>query len=289
MNKQVFKNRFMYMINSFGFKFSFIVVLGLCLYNTFIISYNFRFLDIASCPSPNETFILKYLAHGNEYLLMLYIFILLFPFSFSYIKEQKLAINSIIQARCNVKQLYITNLICCFLGTFIVFMVPFVIEMLINKIVFFNCTGLLSGAAKYSYAHSATISGDNVFANTVSKGVPLLALFIKHTFAYNLLFAFIFSSFCGLMAVFIYCISKYMRKLSILLFLPLYLINFLMDKLDSIMDYDGKKYLNLRMSDYITIESFYGKSYLYFLILIVLFLSIIAIITLKTIHSDQLE
>lgn len=279
MCKKRFATQLRLMQHSIGYQFAFFVILILCLSSTLQTAIAARELTSMEAPTPAFAFVLRSFASGNELFRQLYVFLLVFPFCLIPAKTVKLGMDSILITRTNTRTYCYTNLLTAFLGTFLCFLIPLLIQLLINEIVF---PANLDPEWIYGYS-GAEVTGDNVFANTIQKGVPFLGLYIRHPNLYNVLYALLFSAFCGLFAMLVQSISAFIRRFSILLFLPVYLITFIQSRIDAAILYQGVKqetpYLNCNMTDYVFIDSFYGKSKLYITALILTVIAVTVVLT----------
>lgn len=285
-----FKSQLSITIKSLGFLTAFSINLILCLYNTIYMAWQCRNYDESMIPSSSEMFILRSAAPANSVLKLLYIFILVFPFGFYVYKNTKANIHPILIVRSTLKKHYCSSAFCAFTSAFLCFFLPFIINMLINAIVFPLDGTLLSGASEFTYNHTAAITGDNVFQNTIQKGEPFVELYIKSPVLYNLLYSFIFSTFCGILSVFVHSLSYFIKAMPIIMFLPLYLITFIQGKIDNVnMSHDADVlYVNYKISDYIMINTFYGKSSLYFstFVISIILISIVLLMISYKIERD---
>lgn len=116
----------------------------------------------------------------------------------------------------------------------------------------------------YSYNTAATVTGENIFLQTVQTSQPLPYILVKYPQLYNLIFAFAFSAFCGILSMFIHSISCFVKAMPIILFVPLFTINLIFEKIDTVMFGTAsisKPYINFTLVDYVLPFSFFGKSY----------------------------
>lgn len=277
-----FKYQLKMCFRSMGFITAFSFNLIICLLNTLLIAYQCRDCDVNMLPAASECFILRTNTPCNNIFRLVFIFILVLPFGFYVYKNKKNNIQPILVARTTLKNHYISSAFCSFLCTFICFAIPLLLSAFINYIVFPNDGTLLSEISEYTYNHTAAITGDNVFQNTVQKGEPFVWLYIKSPLVYNIFYSVIFSAFCGLLSLFIHSLSYYIYALPILTFLPLYLITFIQQKIDNVnlSNDTSELYVNYNINDYIMIGTFYGKSTTYFIAFIAIsfLLSIILLI-----------
>ena len=218
---------------------------------------------------------------------MIYIFILILPFSFSYLTDVKSGISPVIHTRTGIKSYYYTKLASCFIGSFIVFFIPLIISIIINGVLF-PLEGTLHDSVKFLYGHTAGITGDNVAIKAAGAGVPFKWLYIHHPQWYNVLYSCIFSSFAGILGAFVYSLSFLIKKFRILLMLPLFILVFIQQRIGILIRKYSDVYVNVDMSDYVMTNSFHGKSAALFVIFIMTIVICTVILVHKKARSDQL-
>lgn len=277
------------MFNKIGFKISFSFILIMSLANSLYWAKWSVGQDISMVPAASQAFILNSCAPLNSKLALLYIFVLLLPFSFSYLTDRRNNMLPILQTRCGIKNYYFSKMIATFIGTTIIFFIPFVISIILNQVIFPSEGLQVNGSELYSYNYTATITGSNVFAKTVGKSVPFIRLFLDHPQLYNVLYAFFFAVFTGILSVFVYSLSFLIKKYSIILLFPLFVLVLVQKKVDTIITAYSPLYVNVNMRDYLMIDSFYGLSLLYFLTLIIGSILVSLLLVSRKIVKDQLD
>lgn len=266
---------------SLGFIFSFIIIFVICIVNMMKLAWQCKGLDSLSNISASEAFLLRTDVPLNDLFRTLYVFLIVFPVGFIAYKNNKLNISPVLKTRSSAFSFAAAEALTSFISAFLCFFIPLSLSLVLNEIVFPK-----EETISFSYNYAAALTGDNVFQNAVSKGEPFLGLFLHHPQLYNLLYAFIFSSFCGILSMFICAIANFIKSLPIFLFLPVYLLHYIMKRIDAIIgsrDTDSL-YMNVDMTDYVMIRTFYGKSLIYFLSLcaiLIIFSFILYIINYK--------
>ena len=266
-----------------GFWIGFSVMMLLCMINTSLWAFACRNDDVSVQVANASAFILRYGSPLFEILMMSYIYILLLPFVFSYRRDNRLHISQVMQVRMGRSRYYAANAIVCFICTFTAMLIPLLLENFLNVIIFKNDV-----VYDYSYNAMADITGKNVMVDTVRSAVPFLKLYLDFSIRYNILYAFLFSGFCSLLAVFIYSLSLYVKKYVIVLFLPLLILTQLQEQADMAFEEMFDYYVNLNMKDYIFIGYYFGQSVLYITILCIVFLGISILLIWKKSKGDQL-
>lgn len=156
------------------------------------------------------------LGSDSDYLWMLmqmFPFLAVLPAGFSYYVDQKCGISVFKQARGG-KGLYdAAKLISAFAVTFLAFTLPFVLELILNVIIFpLDATKALTGWATYSNTYIEY--AENFLFSPV---------FFQNIYLYTLCEIIKFGLFAGCAAVFITGISSFRFRYPVFLLLPLYL------------------------------------------------------------------
>ncbi|MGN0165504.1 MAG: hypothetical protein ACI39R_04920 [Lachnospiraceae bacterium] len=285
---QHLKSRLFFMIQGTGFKIAISIIMVFCLCNTiFWAIYSSNSDALYEIQSTEALLIYEY-SFFSQFFRLLVIFILLLPFSFSFYRDRRLGIKSVLQSKYGVRRYYVVNLITCFIGTFLAFFIPFMIEFGIDEILFTSDGITCSLGSRYSYNYGALVTGDNLGENDYGSGMLFRTLFIDYPQLYNLLYIVFFSFFMALLAVFVYSLSYWVKKYSLILLLPLFIIYTLQRKLEPvIIDITGV-YVNPRMLDYVFVKQTSGIHWGYFGCLCLFFITVIIVSTEISMRRDQL-
>ena len=267
-----------------GFWAALTFMMFLCMSNTVVLAFIAQNTDVSQQVANANAFILVYGSPLQEILLMSYIFILLLPYVFTFRRDRRLQMQQVLIVRVGKARYYIANVIACFISTFIAMFIPLLIENFVNGLIFKNTV-----AYSYSYNLLAGITGDSIMIDTVRSSYPFLDLYMKSPMQYNYMYAFFFALLCGILAVFVFSISFYVKKYGILLLLPLFVFVQLQNGAEAIMENFSDVYMNIRMSDYITIGRYFGQSALYIILLCVVLLGASILLTWVKCKGDQLE
>jgi hypothetical protein len=276
------------MVNKLGFKIAFTAVLLLSLWNSLYYAFLCAGHDVFNVLASSDVFILHTAAKFNEQFQLYYIYILILPFSFSYLIDAKSKIYMLVQTRGGVKNYYLSKLTASFIGSFIVFFIPFIITILFNQIIF-PADGTLIDSIHNLYAHTATITGDNIVVRTVSSGIPFKWLYIYYPQWYNVLYSFFFSCVAGVLGAFVFSISFFIKKFNVFLVLPLFLLTYILNKIDIVIINRAKTYINVNIHPYIMVKSEHGKSLFYIISLLTAMIIITLCLIKRKSSSDQIE
>jgi hypothetical protein len=77
-----------------------------------------------------------YMANGAglcwNFIQLIFPFFIVLPYSLSFINENKIGVNFYVQTRGDRKTYYYSQMITCFLGTMLVFLIPLCLNILLN-------------------------------------------------------------------------------------------------------------------------------------------------------------
>lgn len=121
-------------------------------------------------------------------------FIVVFPFSFSYITDLSVKVHPYLIGRMGRRNYFAGKIVTTFIGAFITIFIPFFINLLLCYITFpWNNNHIFGAYNALNYAE--TLLGTNISINTVQSDLPFLKLYLYSPMAYNFLYLFILSTF----------------------------------------------------------------------------------------------
>lgn len=175
------------------------------------------------------------------------VFVIL-PCAFSYFDDVKSGRNIYAISRIGSVKYHLSKLISAFIVTFLVFFIPLMIEIMLNCIAIpMEASGRLSNGGDYDLSQ-IELEGRYLFA----------ALWKSSPYIYMILNVFLFSILSGLLSVFALSFSYFsFVKLRVVVFIPVYLIFFLLARFQSIMDWK----FSANYFDYLRVFSTVHKSY----------------------------
>lgn len=275
------------MVNKKEFYFGFLINLGYVLLTYLYCAVRVWGRELSTIPAPHAVFALQEFAPFYDIYINIVPFLVVFPFAMSFINDSNNRILPVLQVRSGVKGYYISKAIACFVGGFLAFFVPLIINILLNNITFPQSGRTFIGDL-YDMNYSARITGSNIIVDTAWSGIWFPRLFINHPEGYNLLFATFFSAAMGIFSVFVYSVSFILKRQKILLMLPLYVVIVTLNTLHMFMEGKGTN-MCYKIMPYITVNTDYGKNpmYIYFFFLLMIIFSIFMIS--RQIAKDQLE
>lgn len=182
--------------------------------------------------------------------------------------EYKSGVIMYIQARNNRKHYYYAQMLTCFVGTCIIIIVPFLINILMNSIIFSN-TGsdeaLGSQYGRYMQSWSEHLFGKGYYRSTLCKELILCHIHIDYPVLYNIIFSIMAGLILGVIAMFFYGISLVVKKGSVWVLLISYLTFQIFEVLDRIWEERQLfgVYVDVNVFDYICAGlPIYGRVYL---------------------------
>lgn len=201
------------------------------------------------------------------FLFIFFPFLVILPTSLSYLWDRNTGMKTYIQTRCGRRAYWYGQLLAVFIITFILFSLPFLIELALNCICFdLRSNGDPSNISYFSYI----LAGDSFFMD---------GLFLKHKVIYGILYILIFAFVSGILAVFNYVVSSLpFMKFKIFAFFPIYCLFFLLAFLSKYINFDFELnyYLILQMFSF-DINNNYAAYGIFLLLLIVISIYIINI------------
>lgn len=201
----------------------FFLLFGLMLVNYFTNVFTYSGTDIVDMYHPMKILTLSSHSKYSFYLMQYYPLLVVIPAGFTLFADKQVNQYIFIQSRVGARNYYLGKFIVVFLVTFIVFTVPFLIEILLNVIAFpITATGDPSNLSIYQRIEEIRM-------------YLLSDLYIHAPYIYALLLTLIFGIFSGVLAVFTVAISTLRIKFKVLLFLPVYVLIYLVGMLNELI------------------------------------------------------
>lgn len=253
---------------SFRFVMGFMLALCIALPVFYAVSYWGEYTY--ALPSADTLYIANSDGLCWDFLSWLFPFLLVLPYGFSYINEAEYGINLYLQSRENRRAYYYGQMLACFVGTALVILIPFLLNIALNAILFpVNGNDYISSYQAYDWNWTATVMGESFFRDTIFYGYIFKSLAINHPLFYNLLYAVFAGVSSGIMGMFVYAISILVRKNRILVLILYFLFFQVFTVFDRLME-DIEiipVYINLRITSYLSYGHLsYGEVYPLFLL-----------------------
>lgn len=224
------------MVRKKTFRFSFFLVLLLCIFLPFVYAIEYKGYSVVELPAAHTLYVGNAMGLAWKYMQLVFPFLVIFPYSMSFFEESKEGTILYIQARSGRKQYYFSQVITCFIGGFVIIGVPFAINILLNSIIFpDNANDYISTYDIYTSNWSSCITGSSTIFHVISKGYMLKSLYINHPQLHNLLFALLSGVVSGIMSMLAYAFSIFIRKSRLFIFFLMYVFFQIFSMMDSVM------------------------------------------------------
>ena len=192
----------------------FFLLFVLMLINFFTNVMIYKGSDMVNMYHPMKLLTLSTYSKYSFYLLQFYPFLVIIPAGFALFADKTLNQYIFIQARVGARNYYLGKLIGVFLVTFIVFTVPFLLEIIPNYLAF--PISAVSDPSNLSYYSENYFETNDTYLFSF--------LYVQSPYLYAVVFIVIFGIISGVLAMFTVAISAFPIKFKVLLFLPIYLL-----------------------------------------------------------------
>ena len=212
---------------------------------------------------------------------LLYPFLLVLPFSTSYIDDYKNQLLPVYISRTSRTIYYVSKLVASFFGTFLIIAVPFFINLILCTVFLPHNQNTWLGEYQMGN-YFRQLLGTNILYQTSYTKMPFLKIFLYSPFLYNFIYLLIFAAFSGLLASFTLSLSFLYKKSKLFLFIPVFATLQLFRVYDSDLFSrsieGGQTYVNFDILDYVVPTLLKGQDYAFFAKLV--FIIFLAIVTL---------
>ena len=257
---------------------AFCILLILVLWNYIRNVFAFQGTDVIAMYHPMKLLLLSYnMTCYNADLTILFIqlfpILVVCPAGFALAKEYQIGESIYVSARLGNDRYKMSKFMAVFATTFIIFTVPFLIEMILNCLAFpLVATGDLSNWDAYDISYLNSVN--NYIAPQFYREAPYL---------YSFMCVVLFGVFSGMLGVFTSVISAvYKVKYNIFLFLPVYVF------LNMFSMLSREKEKSLRWDDFMLLFNEVEKNTYVFMGIWIIFLVILAIGIIHTRKKDCL-
>lgn len=206
----------------------------------------------------------------SNYLDVLFPFLVVLPFSLSYFEDCESKMLGFWLRRTGKKKYYTAKAIICFVGSFLMIAIPFLVNLLLVWITFPENGNLYDGII---HSELFYLNVESFHETWQTYWNPFLSLYIFHPFFYNCIYILMMSLLSGVLGVVAYVSSFFIRKYKLLLLLPVYLLFWILTMINQFVDD-----FDMELFSYV-IRGYVKGNYLYFIgvlgILIVVFVILI--------------
>lgn len=205
------------------------------------------------------------------YFKYVFAFLVVIPYSMSYINDSETGVLPVLFTRCGKRQYIISKMVACFVGNVLIIAIPVFYSLILCNIacpVKGNYDFGIMGMSNYF----KTLTGSAVCINTPFTALPMLRLFLFSPNLYAVVITLIMSAASGAFGVFLLCISFVLKKLRVFMFLPVYLLvitgNYLAAYTYNNSVNTGSTYIDYQIMDYFVFSTMYGRSPIFMLALL---------------------
>jgi hypothetical protein len=287
IDRNIIKMQFRLMCNKKSFQLAFLINLIYILLTYLFYAWRQRGYDISTITSPSAIFPLNAGTEFFDIFINLVPFIVVVPFSMSFIEDKSNLILPALQTRSGIKSYYYSKAVACFIGSFLIFLIPLLLSILLNNLTFPQ-SGITFLGDLYDINFDANIVGSRITKITNWKGIWFPNLFFFNMELYNILYAFIFSVSMGLLGIFAYALSFMIKKQKIMLLLPVYLLLITFNILDQFLE-NVVPFTCYKVFQYITINDTYGKNPIFLIVFFSVLTILAVILIIRQSHMDQID
>lgn len=268
-----FKAQFSEMIRKKTTIFTFFLVLIMSLVNFYAnIVANYKTGEITQMYDTIKCLMLSDWSVSGAYLIEFFPLIVVIPTACSYLVDRDTRMNVYIESRVDKKNYWYSKLLCVFVVTFLVFFVPFILELIISLISFgTKSTGDLTNSSF-------------IFMMENEQEYFLNKLFLSNKIFYAVVNIFLFSVVSGIFAIFNFAIVTLpFFKYKIFAFFPMYVLIYVISFIEKVVN---KPYT---LNYYFVLRTFCTVNYnymVYGLFLLILVIASIMLIELKIKKED---
>jgi hypothetical protein len=288
---QSIKMQLSVMVRKKSFQISFFIMLGyvLLVFFYYCNKYINQIHDISNIYTADSLFAANDSTEFSTYFNTFFPFIVVFPYSFSFMSDRSVRVVSIMQARMGVKNYYISKAFVCFIGGFILLFIPLLFSILLNQVTFPLSSATTCWGDFMDWNYSNNLLGTNVIIWSLEKGLPFLKLYLFSPLLYNILYTVIISVFSGLLGIFAVTVSFLIKHFKVFLLAPIYIIFFSCNLITNLLESEQRPFYNFEIMSYLTVNSTIGKSYLFFTLLCTSLVLVSTIFLIVKIRSNQLD
>lgn len=277
------------MIYKKEFKYAALATLAYACISFVFVLTEFQGVDISQIKDANQLICFSQLNRLWFFFSLLYPFLVVLPFSTSYLDDCENQVLPIYFSRVSKISYYLSKLLACFIGTTLVILIPFLFNIVLCNLFLPHNHNTWFG--EYSMGnYYRQLLGTNILYNTPHSEMPLLKIYLRSPFLYNILYLLLFSGFSGLLGACTLSVSFLLRVKKIALFVPPFAIIQLLRVLDayyfSLSLETGVPYTNYNILNYVVPTVSKGHNYALFISCVFIILWLIFTSTICAIKND---
>ncbi len=210
------------------------------------------------------------------------------PFSFSYIEDRKLGCDVVFINKMGSKKYYISKSVVCFLGAFIVFLLPSIVNIVFSYAFFPDSKQDMHGVSLANLLFTDYLINDKNIL--IGSQFNMLDTYINHPIIYNIYLSVIGAALAGVCSVVTFACTLFISKYYYISILPSMLffligIKYYQFYQSGIVD---TYFFNFNLADYLVADSTRGKNYFLFWLMLIMILCISYFFIIKKSRREQL-
>jgi hypothetical protein len=240
--------------------FTWFVIIGFVAYN-FVenIIENSKRIYITQMFDPVKILTLSDWSKSGYFLMSFYLLILVIPTACTYLSDKNSQVDIYIKARLGSKYYFRSQVVSVFLVTFIIFTIPFLLEIILNTI----CFNHLSNGDPSNIEYFQSVEESNIYF--------MYKLLVKNRELYAIVMTLLFGFVTAILAVFNYALTTLkMFKFRIFTFFPIYILFYLISFVSRFLTvtYSTEYFFILRMFNIKEKNIFVYATFLFVLLII---------------------
>ncbi len=188
--------------------------------------------DLSLVKDANQVVCFSEANHLWSLFCIFYPFLVVLPFSTSYIDDYKNRLLPVYLSRASKKDYYIAKLVAAFVGPAFIIAVSFLVNLLLCNCFFPHNGNTWMGEYQMPNYYRRLL-GTGTTYRTLYPSIPLLEVYLFSPLLYNLIYILLFSLFSGLLGSFVMSLSFRIRKNKIILFAPIFIMTQLLQVWDA--------------------------------------------------------
>lgn len=164
------------------------------------------------------------------YFTFLFPILVVLPYATSYIVERANGTSILLISKMGVQRYILSKVIVCFIGGFLIIMLPFLINYILCQVTFPHTNNIM-GAYYGTEGYDGMLTGTYYAIHVQNIQLPFLKLYLNYPHLYYIWYIVLLSTLSGVFGVILLCFSFLIRRGRIFLFIPLFVLLKLMNVL----------------------------------------------------------
>lgn len=212
---------------------------------------------------------------GQDILLNLFPILITLPFSFSYFEEKKSGVIHYLILRVGYRCYYISKMIVAFLVNFFIVTFSYLWNILLNWIVYPDTAMTINGDKAFTSFYNMLLKGDKL---------PKSVFYIKNPVAYLIFYTIFIGIVVGVLGMFSYAVSLFIKGFKVFIFLPLMILFY-------VMNHYSQYFGGLSINSLLLMGNGWKREFRYLApaFIMGIFLLSILLVGIKCVHSKKVD